>query len=294
MMRGRVILACVVSCLALANASWAQEGRGQARVTPPPMTAAQQERIATLAPDAQIYEQFRYWVSFQPPAIQSNSLPHYDAVLTQQGVSPSDRRQRLETIETEGRRLEVARWNRILTANQPSFNTKPNGFLVDITKGRRPGRALDVGMGQGRNALYLAEQGWDVTGFDPADQAVAAARAEAGRRNLRLTTEVVGEETFKWGKEQWDLIVLSYVLVRPYVRQIIEALAPGGLVVVEASHRDATKTQSIGAAVVYDSNELLKMFEGLRIIRYEDEDAEADFGPRGNVSRVVRLAAQKQ
>jgi SAM-dependent methyltransferase len=290
----RVIVACVALCMALASASQAQEGRGQARVTPPPMTAAQQERIAALAPDAQLYEQFRYWMSFQPPAIQSNPLRHYDAVLTEQGVSPSDRRQRLETIETEGRRLEVARWNRILTATEPSFNTKPNAFLVDMSKGRRPGRALDVGMGQGRNALYLAEQGWNVTGFDPADQAVAAARAEAGRRNLRLTTEVVGEETFTWGKEKWDLIVLSYVLVRPYVRQIVEALAPGGLVVVEASHRDATRTQSIGAAVVYDSNELLKMFEGLRVIRYEDADAEADFGPRGNVSRVVRLAAEKR
>ncbi len=258
------------------------------------MTPAQQERVAALAPDARIYEQFRYWLSFQPPEIQADPLPHYDAVLSQQGVSPSDRRQRVETIATEGRRLEVARWNRILTANEPAFNTKPNAFLVAMTKGRRPGRALDVGMGQGRNALYLAEQGWDVTGFDPADQAVAAARAEAGRRNLRLTTEVVGEESFNWGKEKWDLIVLSYVTVRPFVTEIIEALAPGGLVVVEANHRDATKTRSIGGGVVYDSNELLKMFAGLRIIRYEDADAEPDFGPRGDVSRVVRLAAQKR
>lgn len=47
-------------------------------------------------------------------------------------------------------------------------------------------------MGQGRNALYLAEQGWQVTGFDPAEKAVAAAQTEAKRKNLTITTEIAG------------------------------------------------------------------------------------------------------
>jgi ubiquinone/menaquinone biosynthesis C-methylase UbiE len=62
---------------------------------------------------------------------------------------------------------------------EPQFNHKPNAFLVECVRNRRPGKALDVGMGSGRNSLYLASHGWDVTGFDIADVAVAQARHRA-------------------------------------------------------------------------------------------------------------------
>ena len=71
----------------------------------------------------------------------------------------------------------------------------------------------------------------------------------------------------------------------------VRALKPGGMVVVEAFHRDATKNGPIGGAVVFDSNELLQLFTGLRIVRYEDTTAVADFGQEP--MRVVRLAAVK-
>ena len=84
-----------------------------------------------------------------------------------------------------------------------------------MAEGRKPGRALDVGMGQGRNAIYLAQQGWDVSGFDPADKAVALAQQEAKRLGVSLRTQIVGDDEFDFGRNQWDLIVLSYVGVRP-------------------------------------------------------------------------------
>src|SRR5215831_21041860 len=49
------------------------------------------------------------------------------------------------------------------------FNHHPNAFLVECVRNRKSGKALDVGMGSGRNALYLASHGWDVTGFDIAN-----------------------------------------------------------------------------------------------------------------------------
>jgi hypothetical protein len=76
-------------------------------------------------------------------------------------------------------------------------------------------------------------------------------------------------------------------------RPVDWALKPGGTVVIEAAYRDATRAMSIGAAVVFDSNELLQMFPGFRILQYEDRLTQADFGPRNTVSRVVRLCAQK-
>jgi SAM-dependent methyltransferase len=171
------------------------------------------------------------------------------------------------------------------------FNTAPNGFLVTITKGLKPGRSLDVGMGQGRNTIYLAQQGWDSVGFDPADRAVAAAQEQAKKLGVKITTHVAKAEAFDWGDSAWDLIVLSSVGAREFTTQAMRALRPGGMLVVEAFHRDATKSGPIGGAVVFDTNELLTLFSTLRVVRYEDTTAPADFG-RGE-TRVVRLAAVK-
>ena len=265
---------------------------GQAPVTPPALPADLQQRFATLPADVQVYERFRYWAGFQPPEVQQQALRHYDAYLAALGVPADERARQLKTIESEGRRLEVDRWNRILTSEKPAFNTEPNAFLVEMVKGRQPGAALDVGMGQGRNAIYLAQQGWAVTGFDPADKAVAQANATAAKLGVKLMTVIQGSEDFDFGQNRWDLVVLSYVTVRDIADRVIAALKPGGIVVIEGFHRDVTKQRPVGGGVVFDSNELLTLFARLRVLRYEDADATSDVG--GPDSRAVRLCALKE
>jgi 2-polyprenyl-3-methyl-5-hydroxy-6-metoxy-1,4-benzoquinol methylase len=112
------------------------------------------------------------------------------AYLKSRGFTDSDIEEQVKLVESEGRRLEIDRWNRILTAKNPAFNTKSNEFLVEMAKSRKSGTALDVGMGQGRNAIWLAQQGWDVTGFDPADKAVGLAKTTAERLGVNLKTEI--------------------------------------------------------------------------------------------------------
>jgi SAM-dependent methyltransferase len=277
---------------ALLHASAIGAAAAQSPVIPPPLPAEQQQRLSAMPPDTQVYERFRYWAGFQPPQILAEALRHYDAYLSTLGVPQDDRERQLKTIETEGRRLEVERWNRILTAEKPAFNTNPNAFLVEMVKGRAPGAALDVGMGQGRNAIYLAQQGWQVTGFDPAEKAVAQANATARQLGVTLTTVVQGSEDFDFGENRWDLILLSYVSVRDIADRVARALKPGGIVVVEAFHRDVTRRSSVGGAVVFDSNELPKLFSSLRVLRYEDVEAKTDFG--AGLARAVRLCAMKE
>jgi SAM-dependent methyltransferase len=209
----------------------------------------------------------------QPAEVQAEWPVHYDRYLQQRGVAQGERERIRQVIEREGQRLEIERWNRILTAEKPAFNTDPNAFLVEVIKGRTPGAALDVGMGQGRNAIYLAQQGWTVTGFDPADKAVAR------------------EENFDFGENRWDLIVLSDVGAREFVDRVVRSLKPGGIVVIEGFHRDVTKNSPVGGAVVFDTNELTQLYSKLRILRYEDVEAKNDFGP--GLSRAVRLLAEK-
>ncbi len=248
----------------------------------------------TLSEDQQVYERFRAWASRQPPApaAEPDIFTRYRDVLRSQGLQPAEVERQIRVINEQGDRLEIERWNQILTSAKPTFNTAPNAFLVQIAKARKPGTALDVGMGQGRNAIYLAQQGWTVTGFDPAERAVAAADEQARRLGVIVSTQVTDDERFEWGANRWDMIVLSYVSARHLVPRVLESLRPGGVVVVEAFHRDATKNASIGGGVVFDSNELPRLFDKLRIIYYEDTAAVGDFGAGGRIG-VVRLAAEK-
>ena len=147
-----------------------------------------------------------------------------------------------------------------------------------MAKGRKPGTALDVGMGQGRNTIWLAQQGWDPTGFDPAEKAVALAQENAAKLGVRIHTEIKGSEDFDFGERRWDLILLSYVSLRGVEAKLMRALKPGGVVIVEGFHRDATKGRSIGGGVVFDTGELVKLFSGLRVVRYEEPVGKPDFG----------------
>jgi SAM-dependent methyltransferase len=252
-----------------------------------------EKRLGQLPPERRAYERYRHWVSSQPPADQraGGHMDRYRKYLANAGFSPAEIEQQIRTVEQQGRRLEVERWNAILTAEKPRFNTQPNSFLVEIVRGRKTGTALDVGMGQGRNAIWLAQQGWKVTGFDPAAKAVALALENASKAGVTLTTEVTGVEDFQFGESRWDLIVLSYVGARGIHDKVQRALRPGGIVVLEAFHRDAARGRSIGSGVVFDSGELPALFRDLRIVRYEEPVATADFGQ--DRVRLVRLCAER-
>src|SRR5262245_26344750 len=260
-------------------------------------TSAAIARQAPASPSPEqlkFYETFRGWVTMQPDLRQASDevvFKRYAEELLRQGLTEAQAASRIATIRSLGDRAEIERWNQILTAENPRFNTAPNAFLVEMTKTLKPGRSLDVGMGQGRNTIYLAQQGWNSVGFDPADRAVEAAEAQARKLGVHITTAVARDTEYEWGDAQWDLIVLSYVGGREYVANVQRALRSGGMVVLEAFHRDATKGRSIGGSVVFDTNELLQLFPGFRVVRYEDTDAAADFG--GGQMRVVRLAAIK-
>ena len=239
------------------------------------------------------YQKFRNWITRQPRDVQTAAdvIDRYRAKLLADGLSPDAIDAEIKVIVEQGQTIEIDRWNKILTSPEGRFNRDPNAFLVEMIKGRTPGTALDVGMGQGRNALYLAQKGWTVTGFDPAAEAVALAQREAKKAGLAITTEIVRSEQFDFGHARWDLILYSYAGSRGSVKQAIESLKPGGIIVIEGFHRDTAVANGTGTAVSFDTNELLQAYPGLRVIRYEDTEAVADFGLQK--VRVVRFCAQK-
>lgn len=257
-----------------------------------PNVEANEKRIAALPPPERAYERFRFWSTQLPSDQQAPStlLDRYRAYLKSRSFASDEIDEQLRLVESQGRRSEIERWNRILTSER-GFNTKPNEFLVTMASARKPGSALDVGMGQGRNAIWLAQQGWDVTGFDPAEKAVELALQTASKSGVTIKTAVKGVEDFDFGESRWDLILLSYVGTRGLTGKVERALKPGGVLIVEAFHRDATKGNSIGRGVVFDTGDLLKLFSTLRVVRYEEPVTQADFGQQ--MVRVVRYCGQR-
>jgi 2-polyprenyl-3-methyl-5-hydroxy-6-metoxy-1,4-benzoquinol methylase len=252
-----------------------------------------EKRIASLPPDQRAWERFRFWATQLPPDQQRdpNLAKRYREYLKARGFSDDEADAQLKLVQAQGSRAEVERWNQVLTAENPTFNVKPNEFLMEMAKGRKLGTAVDVGMGQGRNTIWLAQQGWDVTGFDPAEKAVALAQETGRKLGVHFKSEVKGMEDFDFGERRWDMIVLSYVGGREMAAVFQRALKPGGVLVVEAFHRDATKGRSIGGAVVYDTGELPTLYPQLRVVRYEEPIATADFG-REKV-RLVRYCGER-
>lgn len=248
-----------------------------------------------LSPAEQSYERFRSWSTQLPPGSAAapgpQLLDRYRTHLVGQGRSAAEADAEIKLIEQGGARAEINRWNRILTSEKPSFNTRPNDFLVEMASRRKPGAALDAGMGQGRNAIWLAQQGWTVTGFDPAEKAVALAAQNAAALNVKLRSEIKTFDEFDFGDQQWDLILLSYVGARGLAERLQRALRPGGVLIIEAMHRDAARGRSIGGAVVFDTGEIPSLFPLLRVVRYEEPMARSDFGLE--VVRLVRYCAER-
>lgn len=185
-------------------------------------------------------------------------------------------------------------FDRIYASATPNFNTQPNGLLMAAIEGRPAGRALDVGMGQGRNAVALAEKGWTVTGFDMSAEGLAVARAQAARAGVAVTAIQDTEERFDAGTNQWDLIAVIYgpgaVADPAYVARLHRSLRSGGVVVVEsfASDRGAAQRRPVDL----DPADLLGAFAAFRILRFEDTQAVSDWDPQ--TTRLVRLIAQKK
>jgi thioredoxin reductase/SAM-dependent methyltransferase len=139
---------------------------------------------------------------------------------------------------------EEADWDHRYGGPERTWSGNPNGTLVHETAALAPGRALDIGAGEGADALWLAERGWQVTATDISGNALARVRAEADRRGLAVDL-VRGDanDPAPFGSETFDLVSLQYGSFkrtpdRRGLRSLLAAVAPGGTLLVV--HHDLT------------------------------------------------------
>lgn len=130
-------------------------------------------------------------------------------------------------------------WDERYSAGEYVYGQEPNDFLVSVA-GRIPrGRVLSLADGQGRNGVYLAGLGHQVTGVDSSAIGLAMARQLALERGVRIETIVADLAAFDLGRECWDGIVSIFCHLPPPVRKdllrrVVDGLRPGGVFIMEA------------------------------------------------------------
>jgi 2-polyprenyl-3-methyl-5-hydroxy-6-metoxy-1,4-benzoquinol methylase len=236
-------------------------------------------------PEYDFYSDFRGWSQqsrrTDPSLNRDQILERYAAKLRSEGISDTEIQRRNTLVRASRIQLEDDFWNRFFTQGKANYNTAPNGFLAEVVESRTPGAALDYGMGEGRNALFLAKLGWRVSGFDPAGEAVALAQKRAKGLGLTLDTKPVRDSEYDFGKDRFDLVLFSWVVPGPeFAGKIEGSLKPGGIVVMEC-----------GADWV-GRNGMLRLFDALQIVRYEIVTSKSDFFDRRDME-VLRLVARK-
>lgn len=148
----------------------------------------------------------------------------------------------------------------------------PSSFLLSLDDVLpRTGRALDVAGGSGRNALWLAGRGLDVTLSDFSAEGLAIARRVAHERGVALNTLETDLEQAPFPAGPWDVITCFYFLHRPLFAAIERALAPGGfLVFAHSTRKNLERHPRPGPRHLLDEGELPRLVTNLEIVRYDE------------------------
>jgi tellurite methyltransferase len=181
------------------------------------------------------------------------------------------------------------------------FKHEPNGFLTRCLERIAPhgvaagSRALDLGVGQGRNAILLAQLGYDTLGIDRSEIGVAAVRHNAAELGCQLRAQVADAATYDFGRDCWDLVALLYYpLPILLIERIKAAVRPGGHIIVE---RFSQKKDTVGpdGEDAKLPNPMLRYFQDWNVLHYEHDVFQSDWHWSGEspTGLIVRLLARK-
>ena len=172
--------------------------------------------------------------------------------------------------------MDATDWDERYLTRPALWSDEANLFLVEELSELRPGRALDLGCGEGRNTLWLAQRGWSVVGVDFSSVAIERARSLAVERGLDAEFLIDDAVRFQTAAE-FDLVIVFYLQlpeaeVRTMLRNAVAAVAPGGTLLVVAHDLDNLEHGHGGPPspdVLYTVEMVTTEIEGLDIARAE-------------------------
>jgi SAM-dependent methyltransferase len=166
--------------------------------------------------------------------------------------------------------MDSEAWDRRYAGRDLIWTAEPNRFLVAETEGLAPGRAIDLACGEGRNAVWLAERGWQTVGVDFAEVGLQKAHELADARGVSV--EWVATDLLDYSPEPraFDLVLIFYLQVKgaerqPVVRAAAQAVAPGGTFLLVA-HDSSNLLQGHGGpqnpTVLYTALDVVTDLDG--------------------------------
>lgn len=173
---------------------------------------------------------------------------------------------------------DKSRWDRFYEKQKGfAFGKEPSHFLkshIDMIRALRPtGTVLDIAMGEGRNAVYMAGFGYNVEGVDISKVAIQHAKQLAREKQVKIRTTIADLEKIQFEENKFDIILVFYYLQRSLALQIQTALKKGGvLVFVNQTLGELKYNKSIDRKYLLQNGELKTLFSQLKTIKYEEID----------------------
>ncbi|WP_432558895.1 class I SAM-dependent methyltransferase [Granulicoccus sp. GXG6511] len=197
--------------------------------------------------------------------------------------------------------MNSASWNERYAATDLVWSADANRWVVEVARELEPGRALDLAAGEGRNAIWLVEQGWEAKAVDFSQVAIErAASLAAARLGERLSafTATVGDATEPQGSG-FDLVLFSYLHLpedewRQALAAGIDSCTQGGRLLI-IGHARRNLTEGVGGpqnpAILYDPEEVTALLDGLPVEVERAElgrrEVQTDDGTRVALDTVV-------
>jgi len=199
---------------------------------------------------------------------------------------------------------ELERWNQRFSAEDYVFGTRPNAFLTAQKDKLSAGmRALCVADGEGRNSVWLASLGLDVSAFDFSASGVDKATRLAGQRGVTVDYRLADVSDWVWETGSFDIVVAIFVqFAIPEERTrmfagMVQALKPGGLLILQGYRPPQLAYATGGPKLVenFYTEELLRSsFSSLQILHLASHDDVLDEGAGHNgMSALIDLVARK-
>lgn len=160
--------------------------------------------------------------------------------------------------------MRLDEWNERYRSRE-EIDHEPASLLVSALRDVPAGRALDLACGAGRNALWLAQQGWDVVAIDGAEEAIRIVHEHDARVDTRVM-DLERDAPLPFEDASFDLVAILYFLHRPLFAEAKRVLRPGGLVVT------AIRTRGISARFCLGLDELRGEFEGWEVVHAQDRE----------------------
>ena len=189
-------------------------------------------------------------------------------------------------------KADQRKWDEKYRAKAFPDDISPNSFLRRNIRLVGQGRALDVAAGEGRNAVFLAQNGWTVDAVDISRVGLRKAQQLAGRKKVKIRTIQSDLDCYPIEKEKYDLIANFYFLDRRLIPKIKRGLKKGGKIIFETYLADPAAPDSDipqNKKYLLNTNELLSFFRDFRILFYR----EGFFREGGKKRSIASLLAQK-